>query len=64
MKLTPRQTEILQSLADGHTQHETAEIMGVSRMTIKNQLHKARAKNGALNTAHLVAMAYAAGAIV
>ena len=63
MKLTHRQKQLLQLLANDYSQKQAAEKMGLSPHTVKNHLHNARQKNSARNTAHLVAMAYTEGII-
>jgi DNA-binding NarL/FixJ family response regulator len=37
-KLTPREREIVRSIARGRTNREVAEDLGISEQTVKNQL--------------------------
>ncbi len=54
VRLSPRQKEIVQALADGTTQAVVAQQMGISLQTVKNHLTAARKSNHATTTMALV----------
>jgi DNA-binding NarL/FixJ family response regulator len=56
-KLTRRQREILQLLADGHSTSFAARELELSEETVKTHLKKALARLGARNRTHAVAIA-------
>jgi DNA-binding CsgD family transcriptional regulator len=43
-RLTPRETEILQRMADGLTQDEIAAILGISRHTLRTHVQNVLTK--------------------
>lgn len=61
MTLSKRQQIAVRLLADGKTQKEIARDMGISPDRVKEQLHIARLKLGAVNAAHLTTKAAKAG---
>lgn len=56
-KLTRRQRQIMQLLADGHSTAFAGRELGVSEETVKTHLKKAMARLGAKNRTHAVAVA-------
>lgn len=56
-KLTRRQRQIVQLLADGHSTAFAAHELGLSEETVKTHLKKALARLGARNRTHAVAIA-------
>lgn len=56
-KLTRRQRQIVQLLADGHSTAFAARELGVSEETVKTHTKKALARLGAKNRTHAVAIA-------
>jgi len=62
--LTPTETGILLSLADGLTVGQIADEREVSFHTVSGQVKSLRAKLGARTTAHAVALAYHRGLFV
>jgi LuxR family transcriptional regulator len=56
-KLTPRQREVLEWLAGGHSVNDTALVMGLSVATIEKHLRLAREALGAESTTHAIAKA-------
>lgn len=63
-RLSPREVSLLQLLADGHSESETARDLGIGLRTCQTYLERIRLKLGARNRQHAVAMAAAAGAIL
>ena len=56
-KLTRRQRQILQLLADGHSTAFAARELELSEETVKTHLKKAAARLGARNRTHAVSVA-------
>jgi DNA-binding CsgD family transcriptional regulator len=54
--VTSRQQQVLTLVADGYTNTEIAESLGVAVETVKTHLKKVRAELGARNRAHAVAL--------
>ena len=50
--LNPRQRQIMQHVADGYTNEQIGEAVGISVMTVKNTLTMIYKKMGARNRAH------------
>lgn len=48
--LSPRQMEIARLLADGKTQAEVAEILGIHRRTVEGHVARIRFKTGSTKT--------------
>lgn len=63
MCLTPRQQQVLQHLADGHTTVTAAHAMGVSVGVASNYATAARERLGAGTAAYAVAIALRRGLI-
>jgi DNA-binding CsgD family transcriptional regulator len=61
--LTPRGQQILQLLADGHTQVTVAAHLYIEVSTVKEHLKVARQRLGARTTVHAVATAIRQGTI-
>jgi DNA-binding NarL/FixJ family response regulator len=53
-ELHPRQREIIQLVADGHTNSEIAALLGISIQTVKNVLFMLSEATGASNRYRLV----------
>lgn len=60
-RLTARETQVLQLIADGHTDEEIAAQLRVGVRTAVSHVRSARWALGARNRAHAVALAYLAG---
>lgn len=61
IKFTDKEKEILRRISRGEKTREIAETMYVTTRTIEQRLNFMRAKTGARNTVHLIAMAVKAG---
>lgn len=59
--ITPAQRRVLFLLAQGLRREEAAEVLGVSRWTVKEHLEDARDRMGARTITHAVAIAVATG---
>ncbi|AEV86709.1 yxjL-like transcriptional regulatory protein [Actinoplanes sp. SE50] len=59
--LTPRQQETLRYIAAGHTNTDTAKLMGVGITTIKANIKAILARLGARNAANAVYLAFKTG---
>ncbi|MCP1313006.1 MULTISPECIES: helix-turn-helix transcriptional regulator [unclassified Halomonas] len=59
MDLTPRQSEIIVLLANGHTADQCAAILHRSVATVQRHILLAKGRLHARNTTHLVALALA-----
>jgi DNA-binding NarL/FixJ family response regulator len=57
-ELTSREFDILELIADGYENHEIAERLVISTETVKSHVRHLRAKLGARNRAHAVAIAF------
>jgi len=55
--LTPEQTAVLDLVAKGHTDAESADILGVSQHTMKTHKRNIYARLGANSAPHAVALA-------
>jgi DNA-binding NarL/FixJ family response regulator len=62
-RLTPREIEVLVSVAGGHPAHEIGRRLQISPKTVDNHKQRIYAKLGAQNQAHAVAVATRAGLI-
>jgi DNA-binding NarL/FixJ family response regulator len=62
-ELSPRETEILRLLATGLSSDAIAQLLNLSRKTVRNHHYAIKAKIGAENDAHLVWLALSAGLI-
>lgn len=62
-KLTQRQRQILELLADGQSTHFAAETLGLSEETVKTHMKNVLSRLGARNRAHAVALAIRLGLI-
>ncbi|WP_027685075.1 helix-turn-helix transcriptional regulator [Rhizobium leguminosarum] len=56
--LTPREKEVVKWVADGKTGPEMATILDLSEHTIRSHIESAKRKFDAMNTPHLVALAF------
>jgi DNA-binding NarL/FixJ family response regulator len=61
--LTPRQTEVLTLLAQGHSTAETGQRLGISAKTVEFHRHAIRRELGLTTNAALVRFAVAAGLV-
>jgi DNA-binding CsgD family transcriptional regulator len=61
--LTPGERRALQGVAAGLLYHEVADVLGLSRETVRTDLERARRILGAKNMPHAVALALRAGLI-
>jgi DNA-binding NarL/FixJ family response regulator len=59
--LTPRELEILQQVAQGHTNREIADALYLSPLTVKTHVSRILTKLGARDRVQLVVIAYQAG---
>ncbi|MGZ5352215.1 MAG: response regulator [Actinomycetota bacterium] len=59
--LTPRETEILRSLASGRTTTEVAEILGISALTVQSHVKSILAKLGVHSKIEAVTLAWRHG---
>lgn len=59
--LSPREVEVLQLAALGHSYGEIAHALVISRHTVDRYLIRVRRKLGARNTTHAAALALTAG---
>lgn len=62
-RLSPRELQIIQGIAEGKTKGQIAAELFVSPATVKTHIERAYLKLGARNAAHAVAIAYQAGAL-
>ena len=60
-KITPKQSEVLQLIADGHTSAEIAEKLGNSKQTIDSIRIDMLRRFQVRNVAHLVAVGFRKG---
>ncbi len=60
-ELTSRETDILRSIADGHTVRQTARALGIAEKTVENTQARLFRKLGARNRAGTLAAAHAFG---
>jgi DNA-binding CsgD family transcriptional regulator len=56
-RLTPRQRDIVERVALGHTNDQIGEALGLSPNTVRNLLTETRRRLGAANRAELVRLA-------
>jgi DNA-binding NarL/FixJ family response regulator len=61
LELTPREREVLASIAQGLDNHQIAERFGISEKTVRNHASVIFEKIGAKRRAHAVALARDAG---
>ena len=59
--LTPRELEVLELFAEGHSTREIALMLWVSEETVKSHVKKVLDRLGARTRAHAVALAFRAG---
>jgi len=61
-ELTPRECDVLRSIADGHTVRQTARVLGIATKTVENTQARlfrklgVRNRNGALMAAHAIGL--------
>lgn len=63
LELSRREVEVLQAVADGHTNNEVGELLGLSGLTVKSHLARIGRKSGTGDRGQMVAMAMRAGLI-
>jgi two-component system invasion response regulator UvrY len=61
VKLSPRQTAIIQLLVDGLTVKEIAILMELSSVTVRKHINKVKKKLGAKTHDHAIALVVARG---
>ena len=62
--LSPREIDVMTSLALGQSRAQAADALGISESTLRVYIESARHKLGALNTTHAVARAMSEGLIM
>lgn len=60
-KVTPRELEVLELVADGHSTREIARRLWVTEETVKTHIRRLHDRLGARTRAHAVAIAFRAG---
>ena len=60
-RLTPRETEILRSLADGRTSNQVAQALGISALTVQSHVKNILAKLGVHSKIEAVTIAWRYG---
>lgn len=61
MDLTPRQIQVLQLMAEGHSEKTCGRILGLSYKTVQDHVVRARQRIGAANRTHAVAIGFRDG---
>lgn len=61
--LTPRETEIMKLIAIGHTYEEAANMLGISRETLKSNIFNVRIRFDARNITQAIAISVKSGFI-
>jgi DNA-binding CsgD family transcriptional regulator len=61
--LSPREVEVLQAVADGNTNNEIGELLGLSGLTVKSHLARIGRKLGTGDRAEMVAKVMRAGLV-
>jgi len=61
--ISPRELQVMQSAARGESVKEAAHDLGLAIDTVKDHRNSARARLGARNVTHAVAMLVAAGLV-
>lgn len=61
--MSPRELQVMQSAARGESAKETGQAIGLAIDTVKDHRNSARARLGARNVTHAVAMLVAAGLV-
>ncbi len=62
-ELSAREVQVLQAVADGHTNNEIGELLGLSGLTVKSHLARIGRKAGTGDRAEMVALTMRAGVI-
>ncbi len=62
-ELSSREVQVLQSVADGHSNHEIGEALGLSALTVKSHLSRIGRKLGTGDRARMVVLAMRAGVV-
>jgi DNA-binding NarL/FixJ family response regulator len=62
-ELSPREIQVLQSVADGHSNHEIGEALSLSALTVKSHLSRIGRKLGTGDRARMVVLAMRAGVV-
>lgn len=63
MRLTDREREVVQLLAEGHLFKTVAHVLGISEKTVERHLENARDRNNAKTTTQVCVMAVKEGLI-
>lgn len=61
LKLSPMERKILEHLAEGMSNQEIADALGIGFETVRERAFGIRARLGARNAAHAVALGFRAG---
>ncbi len=61
--LSPRELQVLQAVADGNTNNEIGQLLGLSSLTVKSHLARIGRKAGTGDRAEMVALAMRAGMV-
>lgn len=61
--ISPREIQVMQSAARGEAARETAQALHIAIDTVKDHRNSARARLGARNVTHAVALLVAAGLV-
>lgn len=61
--ISPRELQVMQSAARGEAARETAQALSIAIDTVKDHRNSARARLGARNVTHAVALLVAAGLV-
>lgn len=61
--ISPRELQVMQSAARGEAARETAQALRIAIDTVKDHRNSARARLGARNATHAVAILVAAGLV-
>lgn len=61
--LSPREIQVLQAVADGHTNNQIGDLLGLSGLTVKSHLARIGRKTGTGDRAQMVAQAMRAGVV-
>ena len=62
-ELSTREVEVLQAVADGNTNNEIGQLLGLSGLTVKSHLARIGRKLGSGDRAEMVALVMRAGLV-